>query len=226
MRTDNFHKKSWSIQRSWQKRERLGKKQVLDRARLALRATQNGPRNAALIALTYLTAARATEILSLKINNIEKKLEGERDCVVFTIPNLKHKTKPFKSIPIALDYESDAELLNLANPYIKEMEERGISDRTQMLLNLSPTERTEEQENFLNSELRLFKMSYSAFYYNIRKYTGLNPHYLRHLRLTELATSSQMKPFSLQRIAGWTDLQPAQHYLELNISDIAADMPK
>ena len=226
MRIDKFHRKSWSIQRSWQKRERLGKKEVIGRARLALGATQNSTRNAALIALTYLTAARATEILNLKISNISHEIKAGRECIIITIPNKKHRNKKFKSIPIALDYESDAELLKMARPYMEQMQDRGISDRAQLLLNLPPDELSEDEEEYLNSELRLFNMTYGAFYYNIRKFTGLNPHYLRHLRLTELATSNQMKPFSLQRIAGWTDLKPAQRYLELNVADIAADMPK
>jgi len=48
----------------------------------------------------------------------------------------------------------------------------------------------------------------------------LNPHLLRHYRLTHLCINHRYDSFKLQLYAGWTDIKPAKHYIQMAWSSL------
>lgn len=53
---------------------------------------------------------------------------------------------------------------------------------------------------------------------------GVNPHYLRHCRLTHLVQTYGFNELQLMRFAGWTNTKPAIVYVHLNWMDLAKVM--
>jgi integrase len=208
MEEDN---KPWAIQRKLQSKRRPEKQYVIDRA---VYAKGGSPRDACLVSLTYLTGGRISEIVAIKTGDIkEEQIEmkdgTKRKHLVIEMPNKKNRKRKFKTIP--LSYIRDKALIDCATPWIEYR-------RTQLGLEQSNKTPSEWGE----MDTRLFAFTPTRGYQIIREITEMNPHFLRHLRLTECALTGMQLP-NLQKMAGWTDLKPAQAYMELNYYDIAQD---
>lgn len=145
----------------------------------------------ALFIMLYLTAGRVSELCyELKKKDLTIQYKRGRTVLLINMINRKHKTRHFKDIPIPLDKEE--ELLELLNQYLK---------------TLKPTD-------------ALFNFGRTYAYQLIRKDTGWNNHWLRHLRLTHLVINHDFNEQLLIRFAGWTNSMPAQKYMELRWGDI------
>lgn len=208
MEEDN---KPWAIQRKWQRKGRPAKKNLLDRVVYHLKGS---PRDACLVSLTYLTGGRISEVVEIKAGNIKEENIKMKDGtikkhLVIEMPNRKNKKRKFKTIP--LSYLRDKTLIDCANPWIQHK-------KTQLGLEQSNKTPAEWDE----MDTRLFNFTPTRGYQIIRKITTMNPHFLRHLRLTECVLAG-MGMHNLKNLAGWTDLKPADAYLELNYYDIARD---
>lgn len=149
------------------------------------------PRDQALFVILYLTAGRVSEV----VNTLYRKdlSEQEVDCrrvILFRLCNRKHKEKKFKDIPIP--YEKEKELLDMIFPWLDSKE----------------------------LETCLFPFSKTRGYQIIKKETGWNPHWIRHIRLTNLAIYNDFNDQLLVKFAGWTDSRPSKEYMEIKWKDI------
>jgi len=179
--------------KAWEHQKELKKKDIPSREEIRMMA-QSLPndRLKALFVILYLTAARITEVVKvLKVGNIVKTEYAERKLILITIPNRKNRERTQKQIPIPIEKERD--LLELMLPYVN---------------------------SFTTLDTVLFPFSDRRAYQLLSKYLDLNPHWIRHIRLTHLVTIHDLNEALLNRFAGWTDGRPAKNYLELRWKDI------
>jgi len=177
----------------WGNQKELKKKDIPSREEVLIMAQSlQDARLQALFIILYLTAARIREVVKvLKAGDIIKTEYGERKLILITIPNKKNRERTQKHIPIPIDKERD--LLELMLPYVN---------------------------SFENNEDVLFPFSGTRAYQLIEKHLKINPHWIRHIRLTHLITLHDLNEVLLNRFAGWTDSRPAKHYMELRWKDI------
>jgi len=223
----------------WQKQKALKKEEIPTQAQIfntALNITNKQHR--ALYIIAYLTAGRISEILPTKhlrktiylkevvedeagnklmrvvrnktgspiaksttkeiINytgirrdNIEYSFQGGRRIMIFSMPNRKNRKHKRKRIPIPLDKEGH--FVALLEEYLETLPE-----------NNSP----------------LFKLSVSKAERLLHQYAGMNPHYLRDIRLTHMVTIYNYNAFQLAKFAGWKNVMPAERYIRLAVSDL------
>jgi len=154
--------------------------------------------------LMYLTAGRNSEITKNKLQIQGKKVtqglkrkdikfttdNKEREIMILNLPNRKHRQRHFKTIPIPI--EKERVLISILNNYLK---------------GLSPEEYVVPLTKHYASRLVL-------------RHSGMNPHYLRHIRLTHLVINEDFNEQLLVLFAGWTDSRPAKNYMELRWKDI------
>lgn len=163
----------------------------------------------------YLSGARISEGIDIKRNQIQVRSE---DLMVINIKTLKSRIYPLRKIPISPvktdepffrifktfidentsrdenDYLFNFSSRNLVNKYFKKIV---IPD----LLQLDPQNRTWIEENF-----------------------SLHPHYLRHCRLSHLASIFDFNEIQLMKFAGWTSTKPAVFYIKLSYKDLLKKM--
>jgi len=149
------------------------------------------PRDQALFIILYLTGGRISEVVgTLYRKDISLQEVDCRQIVLFRLCNRKHKDKKFKDIPVPMDKEKD--LLDLLFPWLESKE----------------------------LETRLFNFSKTRAYQIIKKETGWNPHWIRHIRLTNLAVYNDFNDQLLVKFAGWSDSRPSKSYMEVKWKDI------
>jgi len=126
----------------------------------------------------------------IKKENISVVYDKERQFLLFDIQNRKNKDQPRKFIPIMMDREKDFIVM--------------IDEYLQCIENEEP----------------LFKFGKHRAYQLLKKYTGYNCHYFRHIRATHLVTHYGLGSFELEKFLGWTDNRPAKKYVRLSWKDI------
>jgi len=178
---------------AWEHQKELKKQDIPSREEIKMMA-QSLPddRLKALFVILYLTAARITEITrELKRGDIISTEYKGRKLILFNLPNRKNKGRTRKQIPIPVDKERD--LLEIALPYINQ---------------------------FNDPEQVLFPFNDRRAYQLISKHLKINPHWIRHIRLTHLVVLHDFNDQLLIRFAGWVDGRAAGHYMELKWKDI------
>jgi hypothetical protein len=149
------------------------------------------PRNQALFVILYLTAGRISEVVrSLYRKDLSEQEVDFRRVILFRMNNRKHRKQNFKNIPIP--YDKEKELLDIIFPWLDDKD----------------------------LEQCLFPFTKTRGYQIIKKETGWNPHWIRHLRLTNLAVYNDFNDQLLVKFAGWTDSRPSKEYMELKWKDI------
>jgi len=154
-------------------------------------------RNRALFILTYLTAGRISEVLNLRKTDLCGEYRQDRKILLIRMINRKNRNKRFKELPLPVDKEGI--LLDLLNEYLK------ILKGNDLLFESS------WKVGECISRLHAYRI--------LRRYTGFNCHWLRHLRLTHLVVNHDFNEQLLIRFAGWTNSLPAKHYMELRWED-------
>ncbi len=181
--------KPWEIQKELQKKGNIYTQSAI--VRVASR--YDIPQEKVLFLLTYLTAGRISEVVSLIKENFEITKKDGSDYLTVQLENRKHRKRKFKTIPIPLVREKE-----LVEP---------VLDYLSVI-----------------SGPNLFKFKTTRRARQIIDKSGMNPHWLRHIRLTHLTTIYDMKEVQIQMFAGWTDTRPSAVYSELNWFDIAKKM--
>ena len=149
------------------------------------------PRDQALFIILYLTAARISEVIgTLYRKDINKVELNSRSITLFRLNNRKNPKRFFKDVPIP--YDKEKELMDILNPWL----------------------------DTFDMESMLFPFSKTRGYQIMKKNTGWNPHWLRHLRLTHLAVYQDMNDQLLSKFAGWSDSRPSKSYVEMKWKDI------
>ena len=148
-------------------------------------------RDRVLFVILYLTAGRVSEVVrSLYRKDITEQIADNRRIILFKLNNRKNKDKVFKELPIPYDKEKD--LLDMIFPYLDRME----------------------------MEHCIFPISKTRAYQIIKKEFGWNPHWIRHIRLTNLVTYQDFNDQFLVKFNGWCDSRPARSYMEHRWKDI------
>lgn len=173
-----------------------------------IRLARNIPsyRNRALFSLAYLSAGRISELLGKfqKRKDIDPKVwiplakkhiylnkVKNKECLIIELPNLKNRRKKNKTIPIPLT--SEPEFIGMIVEFLNEIED---------------------------VHEPLFNFTRQMAYKIIKTETGINPHYIRHIRLTHLTVNNDFNESRLQIMAGWSDSRPAKHYVHLKYTDL------
>jgi integrase len=154
----------------------------------------------ALFIILYLTGARLNEVMRrMEKRDIAIIEKDGKNVMLVTLFNEKNKERKIKKIPINLDREGERDLALIFLKYADSVKDMSVPDDSQALL-------------FKYSDRWAEKM--------LLKYCGINPHFLRHLRLTHLTTEFNFNEQELKIFAGWTDSRPAKNYIEMRWSDL------
>ena len=155
----------------------------------------------ALVGMVYLTGGRISELIrsdrygrylpSIKRKQIQIDEHEGHKILKISFRTLKKRGErrdtSYRVIPVPLDIEINKEIVALIWPYLKD----------------------------LNPEEELFPIKYTQAYNLIRKYTGWNCHWIRHIRTYHLLTVIGLKEELIRIYMGWTDLRPLSRYSSL-----------
>lgn len=168
--------------------------------------------------LSYLTAARVSEICPLKKGHINKTtFEGE-EIIEIRLRNLKNKYQKTKIVPaIMLSDSVEAKMWKEIKKYIL-----GFSEYD-FIFPFLIDEKGEARRRAAYNQISKIKLNLEITLPNGQtKYVEnkkLNPHYLRHCRITHFAAQG-LSPAIIKKIAGWSDLRPFRAYEHLTTTDI------
>jgi len=126
----------------------------------------------------------------LRRNNFNWEYVKKRRILVITLPTRKNKQTKKRRLPIPQDKEK--EFIELLLPYLNRLE---------------PTE-------------PLFNFGIAKAEQIIQKEAGMNPHFLRDIRLTHMITIYRYNAYQLTKFAGWSDSRPAERYVKLAFEDL------
>lgn len=150
-----------------------------------------GARSRALFALAYLTAGRCNEVLSLEEAQFKHiEVGGRRLLLIENMKNSKNRKKKFKDIPLPLDEHKP--LMDFLLTYLEARKGKRLFDFYTV----------SRAEQLLNEAV------------------GMNPHFIRHVRLTHLAKYKQFDPMQLMKFAGWTTTDLVDRYINYNWRDL------
>lgn len=161
---------------------------------------------------SYQTGERISEVKQLKFGDITIQSKDKHRYALVKAPTLKNRRKGIRLLPIPLFVSIEAIMYEYFNSiYSHRIDEifKHIGSRNNVWYKLKKevkfscevfnldTKKTEQQE--------------------IR----LNPHLLRHFRLTHLVQLYQYDAFRLMEFAGWSSTAPAKFYVSLGWQDLA-----
>lgn len=173
-------------------------------------------RDRALFYFLYLTGARIIEALNVRIQDVRKEGNGIHTVRLTTVKNRRTR---FRMIPI-LHHKIERPMLEYILNYIgKPRWKKARGDDSLVFPGLSKR----NAWNRLAKETITLRAVMGTRV--IEKYTKkINPHYLRHCRLSHLVQYYGFNDTQLTRFAGWTNSEPAQIYVHLDWKDLARAM--
>jgi len=193
-----------------------GKKPVPEAMRMKdlveLGKRYSNPEDRALFYFCYLTGARISEALDVTPEDIhEHRSEELGEYLTVRLLTRKNRRAKIRDVPVPLQ-QAEKAMVSYVNKY------KGSGDG-KIFTGLSRT----------NAWNRLSKVSISVRAIRgkeiLPEFTkGVNPHYLRHCRLTHLVQHYGFNELQLMRFAGWTNTKPAIVYVHLNWMDLAKVM--
>jgi integrase len=171
--------------------------------------------------LCYLSGSRIGEAIELTRRDIHKST-SENELLI-ELKTEKRQDHPIRTIPILIIDNPNHKLFNA---YEKKMATAIIN----YIKDMKPDEIA-----FPISRQRAFNLFTKYFSTNVRFHLKdntatdieekkINPHYLRHCRLTHLRQEYGYDVVSLMRFAGWKDSQMANIYLHIGYKDLTREM--
>lgn len=141
----------------------------------------------------YYYKKRQHEDKGLTPSHFKVEERGDHVIILIRLLNRKNRKRKYKEIP--LSYKNERILLQLIIDYVS---------------------------TFKDQNAELFNFNSNWAYKLMKKYTGYNPHWLRHVRLTHLITMPEYEfnAVKLKKWAGWSDSRPADSYEELAWGDL------
>lgn len=173
------------------------------------------PQDRALFYFCYLTGARVSEALAVKPDDIQQH-ESRTMGRYLTVRLLTRKNRktPIRDVPVPMQHGEGA-MAAYIHSFIQV--EAGADGRVFGWLS-----RTNAWNRLSSREFTVRALKGHEI---IQDYTKkVNPHYLRHCRLTHLVQHYGFNELQLVRFAGWTDASMAMTYMHLNWMDLAKVM--
>jgi len=153
-------------------------------------------RDKALVSYLYLTGARISEVLfKVKIKDITVEKNDGRVFYVFYLYTEKRREKTDIYRKVGIPYDKNKDFIDIILGYIK--------------------------RSGLVESSYLFDINRRTAHRLCVKWMGFHPHFLRHTRLTHLASMYGFNALELQQFAGWTNTNPASVYVHLNWKDLS-----
>lgn len=147
------------------------------------------PRDRMILAILYLTGARAGEVTGLTHQNIGRETIKGKECIKFTLRNKKNRKQKTKIL--AWPINKEPEICGAIFNHVDNIYEGSI---------LTPT-------------------TVQRIHQIVKKYTGWNTHYLRHICLSYRVVHDGFNEIQLMYWAGWTDPRPSQTYVHYRYGD-------
>lgn len=170
--------------------------------------------------ILYLSAGRVSEVLNIRKKDIVCRKDGDKDIVIFTLITKKNRSHPIREVPACYGDDKDPNkyhyekiMISLINKYTEDM--------------------LDEQIIFKSDRIKVWKRFTKAMSIAVRARTPdkglpldgyekkINPHFLRHCRLTHLRKEYNADALTLMKVAGWSNTNPATVYLHLGYKDLA-----
>lgn len=159
-------------------------------------------------ALLYATAARNTELISLRVKDII--VDEDAGIITTYLITRKNPRHPVREIPILREVE----------PFYYDL----IYDYYQRVARSKTRKYLFEMGSGKPSPDWLQKLVKRKWYRilspELRKPYLARPHLFRHTRLTHLVKFFRFDVFKLQYFAGWSDPRPAMYYVHMFSEDI------
>lgn len=174
----------------------------------------------ALASFLYLTGGRISEVLDIKRSNIEtKRINENLEIFVVNIKTLKSRIYPMRIIPIA-PIKTDKPFYDIFHKFLSNNEYADddyiFPFQTRFIIN------KKFKKVKIKNLLQLDPINKEW----IRQDFNLHPHYLRHCRLSHLASVFDYNEIDLMRFAGWASIKPCVFYVKLSYKDLLKKMIK
>jgi len=180
--------------KAWEKQKELLKERVPNKNWvIGVAQSIQIPMVKALFSLSYLTAGRISEILAIKKEDIifTEELIDDIPVNIMVVAMPNRKNRKKHFKEIPVRVDKEQELIKI------------IMDYTNPMLN----------------DTLLFPISRIKAW-RLLNVLGMNPHYIRHIRLSHLVIYHDFTDQLLVQYAGWTNSEPAQHYIHLSYKDL------
>jgi len=163
----------------------------------------------ALVCLLAVTGCRISEGLLIKFNDFQ--YDKERLVLIVTLQNLKRNPNSknvIKRYPISFDKLKNKDY-QLTIPIINY---------------LAKVKKAIRNRKFKETDLLFGNLTREIVYYYCTKYLNINPHGFRHLRLQNLIVDEQKNVKVVQKIAGHTNINHLDSYIELSTKNIEDEL--
>lgn len=185
---------------------------------LKLGERYEAPQDRALLYFCYLTGCRITEALEARVEDIQRTRHvrlGEMATV--KLITLKNRRVPFRIVPVLMK-EIEEPMVSYIYSYIEVEGRSGKEKIFAWLQRTNAWNRMSKRKIMVRAIDKSRKQIIPEF---VKK---VNPHYLRHCRLTHLVQHYSFNEIQLMRFAGWTNTKPAIVYVHLDWMDLAKVM--
>lgn len=167
----------------------------------------------ALFYFCYLTGARISEALDVTSRDIQ----DHGDYLTVKLLTRKNKRVPFRDVPIPTKL--------MEKPMVSHIYEYMDSVKNDKVF--PGLTRNNAWFRLSRKEISIRAIKLGGGRVIIPDYIKkINPHYLRHCRLTHLVQHYGYNEIQLMRFAGWTNTTPATVYVHLNWMDLAKAMER
>lgn len=178
------------------------------------------PEARCLFNIIYLSGARVSEAIQLRKRDVKLLDSGE---LIINLLTLKNQDHPQREIPVLYKESKHIFYHSFEKPMVDDIL-KYINSLSSDTLIFSMT-----RQKAFNKFTRVCKTIVSArlgkeVFDGIEK--KINPHFLRHCRLTHMVTEYGLREFALQQYAGWSSVLPAKHYIQVSYRNLADDMKR
>lgn len=174
------------------------------------------PRDRTLFFFCYLTGARISEALASTPQDMTVvKSDSLGDYITVRLLTRKNKRIPFRDVPVPMKHR-EKNMVDYIYSYM-EIETQKKTDRI-----FNHLTRTNAWNRLTKNSVRIRAIHGKAILDDHEQ--RVNPHYLRHCRLTHLVQHYGFNDIQLMRFAGWSNTKPATVYVHLNWMDLARVM--
>ena len=162
---------------------------------------------------TYLTGARASEVIQVETNDFEKVFDQGKEQWKVNVHTLKRRDLtsgfPFRNLPLKGSTDIELKMLELILRHKITFEKHGIQKMFEF-------NRKTLWKKFSAIKFPATLVHFEPLELEEGAEQHLYPHFLRHCRATDLVQDYGFGPFDLQYFMGWSSLDVAAVYVSLD----------